>query len=183
MEICVTLPDWIAGIALPGAAYGSDEEKMEVALSLARENVRRGGGPFGAAVFNRATGRLVAGGVNLVLASGLSLFHAEVTAIAAAQKIVGGYSLDVDGGHELFTSSEPCAMCLGAIFWSGARRIVFGAPGEAARAIGFDEGPVFDQTWDYVRRAGIEVASGVLAEKCGDVLRLYQQSGGVIYNP
>ncbi|WP_243360799.1 nucleoside deaminase [Fundidesulfovibrio terrae] len=183
MDICVTLPGWIDEITTPGAVFATDEDKMEIAVALAAENVRRGGGPFGAVICNRATGRLVAGGCNLVVPSGLSLFHAEVTAIAAAQRRVGGYSLNVDGGHEIFTSSEPCAMCLGAIFWSGARRIVYGASCDAARAIGFDEGPVFPETWAYLRNAGIEVTGGVLAAKSQAVLTAYKEGGGEIYNP
>ena len=183
MDLRVTLPDWIDEAARPGTPLGTDEEKMAVALALAEENIRRGGGPFGAVICNRATGRLVSAGVNLVLQSGLSLFHAEITAIASAQKRVGSYTLNVDGGHELFASSEPCAMCLGAIFWSGARRIVYGASCDAARAIGFDEGPVFSETWAYLRQAGIEVKGGVLAEKAGEALRRYQEQGGTIYNP
>lgn len=183
MDICVSLPAWIDEIAVPGTVFDGDEAKMEVAAALARRNVETGGGPFGAAIFHRVTGRLVAGGVNLVLQSGLSLFHAEITAIAAAQRRVGGFTLNVNGGHELITSSEPCAMCLGAFFWSGARRIVYGASCEKARSIGFDEGPVFDVTWEYVRNAGIETKGGVLKDKCEAVLEDYVRMGGTIYNP
>lgn len=183
MDICLRLPGWIDEIARPGAVCEGDEAKMEIAVALARRNVEEGGGPFGALVLHRPTGRVVAGGVNMVLAANLSAFHGEMTAIAAAQTRLGSYTLDVNGGHELFTSSEPCAMCLGGILWSGVKRVVFGASCESARAIGFDEGPVFPETWQYLRDAGIEVAGGVLAGRSREVLELYVRRGGVIYNP
>lgn len=183
MDIRVHLPGWIDEVARPGQECAGGEAAMELAVALARRNVEEGGGPFGAVILHKPTGRVVAGGVNMVLAANLSAFHAEMTAIAAAQTRLGSYSLDVDGGHELFTSSEPCAMCLGGILWSGLKRVVFGAGCADARAIGFDEGPVFPETWDYLRRAGIEVSGGVLADKAREVLELYRRRGGVIYNP
>jgi len=182
MNICVNLPDWIEAVARPGTVCATDEDKMALAVALAEENVARGGGPFGAAVFHRPSGRLVAAGVNLVLQSGLSTFHAEVTALSAAQARLGGYDLGAGGGHELITSSEPCAMCLGAVFWSGVKRVVFGASCDAARCIGFDEGPVFPESWAYLRRAGIEVVEGVLRDRAEAVLNRYQAMGGVVYN-
>lgn len=182
MQICVTLPAWVDEIARPGAVYATDEEKMAVAVALAARNVAEGGGPFGAVVYSRSTGALVSGGVNLVLQSGLSAFHAEVTTLSAAQARVGSYTLDVAGGHELITSSEPCAMCLGAILWSGVKRVVFGASCEAARAIGFDEGPVFPESWEYLRKAGVEVVHGVLAAQSEAVLAAFVARGGTVYN-
>lgn len=182
MNICVTLPDWVDAVARPGTVCATDEEKMAIAVALAAENVSRGGGPFGAVVFHRPSGRLVSGGVNLVLQSGLSCFHAEVTTLSAAQTRLGRYDLSADGGHELVTSSEPCAMCLGAVLWSGVKRVVCGACCDAARAIGFDEGPVFPESWAYLRRAGIEVVEGVLCNEAEAVLKRYQEQGGVVYN-
>ena len=117
---------------------------MRLAVSLARENVRRGtGGPFGAAVFEARTGRLVAAGVSLVVPARWSGAHAEIVALALAQRALGTHDLGGPGmaPHELVTSVEPCAMCLGAVAWSGVRRLVCGAREAEARAIGFDEGP------------------------------------------
>ena len=85
--------------------------------------------------------------------------------------------------HELVTSVEPCAMCLGAVPWSGVRRLVCGARGEDACAIGFDEGA---KPADWVRgleSRGIEVQRDVLRAAAVAVLRRYVEEGGVLYNP
>jgi len=157
---------------------------MRFAIELARENVaRRTGGPFGAAVFEAAGGRLVSVGVNLVEASNCSMAHAEMIAIALAQQAVGHYDLGAAGVYELATSVEPCAMCLGAIPWSGLRRIVCGARGEDAAAIGFDEGAKPADWVGELHQRGIEVVRDVRRDNARAVLQQYAQTGGLIYNP
>lgn len=184
MDIRIRLPEWLTGFAPAGLVLDTDEARMALAVDLARESVRRGGGPFAALVFGRATGELLARGANLVLASGLSVAHAEIVALSAAQTILGSHTLAArPGGCELVSTSEPCAMCLGAILWSGASRVVYGAPGQAARAAGFDEGPVFSASWDYLIRAGVETRGGVLADEAARVFEDYRAAGGVVYNP
>jgi tRNA(Arg) A34 adenosine deaminase TadA len=157
---------------------------MRLAIELARQNVvRRTGGPFGAAVFEAAGGMLVSVGVNLVEASNCSLAHAEMIAIALAQQALGHYDLGAAGTYELVTSVEPCAMCLGAIPWSGLRRVVCGAHGEDAAAIGFDEG-VKPADWiGALRQRGIEVIRDMEREDARAVLQQYGQTGGLIYTP
>ena len=97
------LPRWVAGFLetrIGGRRLRSPEMRMELAIALARENGRRGsGGPFGAAVFERDTGRLVAVGVNVVVASGLSLAHAEMLALSFAQRVRGQRPLLALGGR------------------------------------------------------------------------------------
>ena len=104
------LPDWLAETPLP-AAPASDEACMRLAIAAARENVARGtGGPFGAVVRADATGEIVSVGVNLAPSTGNPVLHAETVAISlAADRLEGG------GALTLFTSSEPCIMCLGAL--------------------------------------------------------------------
>ena len=82
---------------------------------------------------------------------------------------------------ELFTSCEPCAMCLGGTLWSGVSRIVCAATKADAQAIGFDEGPVFEQSYEHLERCGVEVTRNVLREEAAKVLRRYGSSG-LIYN-
>ena len=82
---------------------------------------------------------------------------------------------------ELFTSCEPCAMCLGATLWSGVSRIVCAATKDDAQAIGFDEGPVFEQSYEHLEKSGIQVTRNVLREDAAKVLRRYGAIG-VIYN-
>ena len=93
-------------------------------------------------------------------------------------------SLAADGhpAHELFTSCEPCAMCLGATLWSGVHRVVIAASRDDAIAIGFDEGPVFAESYGYLRDRGVEVVHGVLRAEGRAVLQRYQDLGGPVYN-
>lgn len=159
---------------------------MRFVIELARRNIEHcTGGPFGAAVFEAQSGRVVGVGVNLVETSNCSLAHAEMIAIALAQQTAGGYDLGAQGlpRHELVTSTEPCAMCLGAIPWSGLRRVVCGARGEDAAAIGFDEGAKPADWVGELRRRGIEVVRDVLREEARAVLQQYANAGGLIYNP
>lgn len=184
-DIRISYPAWIAHAVSWGRSYASVDERMGLAVALSRENVERGtGGPFGAAVFERDSGTLVSVGVNLVVNANNSLLHAEVTALMAAEQRLGRYSLRNASGsaYEIVTSCDPCAMCLGAILWSGVSRVVCGADREDARAIGFDEGPVFDESWQYLERRGVEIVRGVLREEAAEVLRRYRDAGGELYN-
>jgi tRNA(Arg) A34 adenosine deaminase TadA len=157
---------------------------MRLAVALARENVRRRtGGPFGAAVFERASGRLVAGGVNLVHASSCSHAHAEIVALALAQRARGDFDLGAAGlpGHELVTSCEPCAMCFGAIPWSGVRSLACGARASDAEAIGFDEGDKPARWVAALERRGIVVFRDVCRPEAVSVLKAYAAAGGPLY--
>ena len=82
---------------------------------------------------------------------------------------------------ELFTSCEPCAMCLGGTLWSGVSRLVRGAKKADAQAIGFDEGPVYEQSYQHLEEHGVQVTRGVLTEEAAKVLRRYGEIG-LIYN-
>lgn len=184
-EIRVELPAWIAEVVDHSHSWRTDDEKMALVIMLARENVIRGsGGPFGAAIFEVGTGRLVGVGVNAVLRHQNSCLHAELVAFMVAEAAVGSYSLDVPGqpAHELFTSCEPCAMCLGGVLWSGVRRVVCGASREDALDLGFDEGPVFPESYTYVEERGVTFTRGVRQEEARAVLARYMAQGGPVYN-
>ncbi len=183
--LAILLPDWIDEIVDSGRAYREVEDRMRLAIGLARENVQRGtGGPFGAAVFESGSGRLVGIGMNLVVECDNSILHAEIVALMIAERAVGSYTLGADGlpDHDLVASCNPCAMCLGAALWSGVRRIVTGATREDATAFGFDEGPVFPASYQYLERRGVAFVRGVLREEAREVLRLYRDGGGIVYN-
>jgi tRNA(Arg) A34 adenosine deaminase TadA len=180
------LPQWVNDF-LPDSdkRFSTAEARMRVAIELARRNVSNGtGGPFGAAIFEIETGRLIAPGVNLVVPSQAAIAHAEMVAIAMAGQVLGSFDLGGEGmaACELVTSTEPCAMCFGAVPWSGVRRLVCGARDEDARAVGFDEGPKLANWKSALEERGIEVVRDVLREEAADVLRSYQSSGGLIYN-
>jgi tRNA(Arg) A34 adenosine deaminase TadA len=178
-------PDWLPEVVDWRATYRSDEHRMRVVVELARQNVLRGGGgPFGAGVFESNEGRLIAAGVNSVTRLNNSVLHAETLAIMLAQARLGTYALGSAGSdsYVLVTSCEPCAMCLGATLWSGVRGLVCGAAKEDATAVGFDEGPVFAESWAYLERRGVRTARGVLRDEAAAVLELYRATGGAIYN-
>ena len=184
-EIHVTYPPWVASRVDWEATYRTDDERMRLAIALARWNVEEGtGGPFGAAVFERDTGRLIGAGMNLVVPLGNSSLHAEMVAFMMAQARVGSYTLSGKGMpvHDLATSCEPCAMCLGATLWSGVRRVLCGATRTDAVRLAFDEGPVFEASYTYLADRGVEVVRGVLASEAAEVLALYRARSGVIYN-
>jgi tRNA(Arg) A34 adenosine deaminase TadA len=184
--IVLRLPDWVeAYVAATNAPFNTMEDRMRWVIELARLNVAHGtGGPFGAAIFDQATNRLLAPGVNVVVASHCSVAHAEMMAIMIAQQALSRYDLGSEAGAscELVTSTEPCAMCLGAIPWSGVHRVVCGARGEDACQIGFDEGAKptdWSRAWE---QRGITVERDICREEARVVLNAYTRLGGPIYN-
>lgn len=181
-EFSVRLPAWIERELDLEQLRPSDDAKMALAVELAERNVTHGGGPFGAAVVEAATGRVIAVGANWVVPQRSSLLHAEITAIGFAQARLATHTLAV-GDYELFASSEPCAQCLGATVWSGVRRLVCGAAASDAEAIGFDEGPRRDDWVLALEARGIRVTLGLLRSRARAVLEAYSAGGGTIYNP
>lgn len=174
----ISVPDWVQALALrDGVSLVSDADKMDLAIALSRENVARGGGPFGAAVFDGA--RCVAAGVNRVLDSGYSIAHAEIVAIMAVQQALG--TVTTKPSLTLVTSAEPCCQCFGAIVWSGVDRVICGATTDDVEAIGFDEGPKPAAWQQRLKERGIDVIEQVQRDAARDVLRDYKQRGGVIY--
>lgn len=182
----LTLPAWIKDILPPkDRVFPTMQERMKLVIALSKLNIENGtGGPFGAAIFDMENDRLVSVGVNLVSSLNCSVFHAEIVAIMEAQRILGSY--DLGGGDapamELVASTEPCAMCFGAVPWSGVRRLVCGARDGDARAIGFDEGPKMSSWMSALESRGIEVFHDICRDEAVQVLNQYDQMGGVIYN-
>jgi tRNA(Arg) A34 adenosine deaminase TadA len=186
-EVTLRLPDWVEDL-LPRSEdriFPTVEERMRFAIELSRSNIHKGsGGPFGAAIFERETCRLLAPGVNLVTSLECSVFHAEIVAIMVAQSVIGDFDLGGPGrpSFELVASTEPCAMCLGATPWSGVRHLVCGARDEDAERVGFDEGAKPSEWVPTLERRGITVQRDVLRKEAASVLREYAESGGDIYN-
>src|SRR5574338_212192 len=175
-EIRITNPDWIGETVDFNRPYPDDDARIRLAIQLARDNVEQStGGPFGAAVFESGTGRLVGVGTNAVLRLNNSTAHAEIVALAMAQANIGSFTLRHDGKprHELYSSCEPCAMCLGAALWSGVTRVVSAATREDATRVGFDEGPVFPESHRYLEERGIKIEPGRLRSEGAAVLELY----------
>ncbi len=184
-HISFDLPDWMEPFAQNYVTSSDLATRMTFVIAAARKNIEAGtGGPFAAGVFEIDTGKLIALGVNSVTTQGLSMLHAEMVAISLAQRKLGTYDLGAKGMTplELITTTEPCAMCLGAIPWSGIRHVVTGSKDEDARAIGFDEGPKPEDWIQALTSRGIDVTTGLEREAARGVLQQYLQTDGCIYN-
>ncbi len=114
---------------------------MRRAMELAMENVRSGrGGPFACVIVK--DGKVIGEGTNLVTATNDPTAHAEMVAIRQACRTLGSFQL---GGCELYTTCEPCPMCLGAIYWARPARIYFAGTAADAAAAGFDDAFIYDE--------------------------------------
>ena len=118
----------------------TNEELMRKAIELSIENVANGGGPFGAVIARN--GEIIATGVNRGTANNDPTAHAEVSAIRAAAEKLGRFDLS---DCEIFTSCEPCPMCLGAIYWARLNKIYFANNKTDAKNIGFDDSFIYDE--------------------------------------
>jgi len=139
--------------------------------------------------------RLVSVGMNRVVPLNNSTLHGEMVAIQLAQQQLQTFSLNGSNNndttnnntkqrssqYELFTSCEPCAMCIGGILWSGVSRLVCAATKDDAQSIGFDEGPVTAQSYVHLEDSGCVVTRNVLRNEAREVLYNYGKTG-VIYN-
>lgn len=118
----------------------TNEELMRCAIKLSEDNVLNGGGPFGAVIAR--DGEIIATGVNRVTANHDPTAHAEVSAIREACKKLDTYDLS---GCVIYSSCEPCPMCLGAIYWAHLDKLYFGNNKSDARRIGFDDSFIYDE--------------------------------------
>lgn len=180
----IEYPSWVNETVDWERRYESDEDRMRVAIGVARNNVERGtGGPFGAAIFEDS-GSLVSVGMNCVVRLNNCTLHGEMVAFMMAQQRVESFTLKSPllPPHQLYTSCEPCAMCLGATLWSGVNRVVYAAAREDASMLDFDEGPVFPESYKYLEDRGIEIVRQVLRSEGRAVLELYRARKGHIYN-
>lgn len=183
----IELPGWMAEwLARHAGALPGDESRMQAAVDLSRENVRQAtGGPYGALVVREETGDIVAAGVNRVVPGHCSAAHAEIVALSLAQQRLQCWNLGETelAPLQLVTSCEPCAMCLGAIPWSGVRSVLCGATKDDAERAGFDEGERPEDWTGVLERRGVRVVAGVLREEAARTLADYAALGGTVYNP
>jgi tRNA(Arg) A34 adenosine deaminase TadA len=186
-QIHLTLPAWVHDLETT-RSYGSDDDKVALAIELSRRNIEeRSGGPFGAAVFG-PDGRLIAVGVNRVLPHFCSVAHAEMMAYMLAQQRTQRARLNRNETDEpvgpitLATSSQPCCQCYGATVWAGVDRLLIGARSEDVEELTeFDEGPLPADWVGELERRGITVMRDVQREAARAVLRTYGESGGERY--
>ena len=121
--------------------YSAEDARfMQMAIDLSVENVDTGGGPFGAVIVR--DGEVIATGTNRVVPNADPTAHAEVMAIRNACAKLGTFQLT---GCTVYSSSEPCPMCLSALYWAGVSRICYGNTKDDAKAIDFDDLFIYDQ--------------------------------------
>lgn len=142
-------------------------EMMQVALATARDALKSGDVPVGAAIFN-ASGDLISSGHNERELHNDPTAHAEIVALRRASQKLGAWKLE---GLTLVVTLEPCAMCAGAIAQSRIQTVVFGAWDEKAGAVG--------SVWDLLRDPRstfrTEVRAGVLADECAELVKEFIQ--------
>ena len=183
-QVHLTLPAWIHDAVDPQTICTDDESKVAFAIELSRQNIARAsGGPFGAAIFDDTSGRLIGIGVNRVLQQNCSAAHAEMMAYMTAQSRMQRSRLNEDGIRiVLATSSQPCCMCYGATFWAGIDTLLIGARHEDVEELTeFDEGPLPTDWIGELAKRGIAVRRDILREQARDVLRDYGKIGSKTY--
>jgi tRNA(Arg) A34 adenosine deaminase TadA len=117
------------------------DQFMREAITLSHKNIQEGkGGPFATVIVKNGT--VIARGTNLVTSTNDPTAHAEIVAIREACRVLGSFQLD---GCDIYTSCEPCPMCLGAIYWARPKSIYFANTRDDAAKIGFDDRTIYDE--------------------------------------
>lgn len=191
VRLLISLPKWLVELyrTEKDKEFTSEEEMVALAVDIAARNVsENSGGPFGCAIFERDTvsgkARLFSCGANRVVPLTNSTLHAEMVAIQFAQKKLKTFSLSkaTDAkDYVLCTSCEPCCMCLGGTMWSGVAELICSATKSDAEAIGFDEGPVFRESYEQLEKMGMKVKKEIRRAEGKAVLDNYGKHG-LIYN-
>lgn len=184
-EFSVSLPPWLkAELGSIPDFLPTAEDRLGLVNRLADRNWREGnGGPFAAAVVDTETGKVVSVGVNVVLSTGLSSVHAEVVALSLAQVRAGHWDLGATLHLQLVVNWRPCAMCYGALIWSGVRHLLIAGSGpECEELTGFDEGPMHRAWAEELKARGIGFTEGVLRDEAVAVFAEYGRSDSTVYN-
>ena len=147
----------------------TNKELMMRAIELSKESVRNGGGPFGAVIARN--GEIIAEGSNNVTVECDPTAHAEVSTIRKACRKLGSFDLS---GCEIFTSCEPCPMCLGAIYWAHLDKIYYGNDRKDAAAIGFDDDFIY-QELDLKPAERQKPSEILLREEALEAFRMWQE--------
>lgn len=187
MQFTITLPQWAeTELASLTAPMTTMEERMTAVIRFSRLNIEyNSGGPFAAGVFERDSGKLIVIGVNRVVPQNCSSAHAEMVALSLAQQKLGTFDLGGSGlpAYQLVVNWRPCAMCYGAVVWSGIRSLAIAGSGpELETLTGFDEGPIHPHWQGELEKRGIEVMDGILTAEAIAVFYAFKESGALVYN-
>jgi tRNA(Arg) A34 adenosine deaminase TadA len=187
MQFQIDLPEWAIRdqTAMP-SHIPSPMDQMQAVLQFARRNVeQQTGGPFAAGVFERDSGRRIIIGVNRVVPMNVSSAHAEIVALSIAQQMLGCWDLGSRQlqAMQLVVNWRPCAMCYGAVLWSGVRSLIIAGSDDACEKItGFDEGPIHPEWRSELERRGVHVVDKVLYDEAIRVFEFFRNSGATVYN-
>lgn len=146
-----------------------DKEFMQMAIDASIQNVKNGGGPFGAVIVRN--GQVIATGVNRVTANNDPTAHAEVSAIRTACAQLGTFHLQ---NCVIYTSCEPCPMCLSAIYWSGITRIYYGNTAQDADNIGFSDKFIYDELATPMSQRSIPVQN-IMRDEALSAFRAWEE--------
>jgi tRNA(Arg) A34 adenosine deaminase TadA len=152
----------------------SDIKYLQMAITIADENISNGGGPFGALIVR--DGSIISASGNRVIQDCDPTAHAEVLAIRNAAAKLDSHELD---GCILYSSCEPCPMCLGAIYWAGIKRVVYAATRHDAAAAGFSDEHIYNEISLGADNRSVEFVN-LEAEKGKEVLRRWIDFPGKI---
>lgn len=177
----IALPGWIEHeLADVPDVLPELQDRVGLVNRLAARNWREGsGGPFAAIVAETETGRIVSVGVNVVLSSGITSAHAEVTALGLAQARLGQWNLGTESlpAHELVVNWRPCVQCYGAAMWSGITRLALAGSGpEVEEITTFDEGPMIEDWAEEFERRGIKVLDHLAKSDALEVFGEYREA-------
>eukprot|EP00834_Sanchytrium_tribonematis_P002519 NODE_79_length_23048_cov_0.747614.p13 type:complete len:174 gc:universal NODE_79_length_23048_cov_0.747614:4431-4952(+) len=167
----IELPSWLNPEDYEGKKM-THEEAMSLAVQLSMKNIENNsGGPFGAVILSPVDNTVISVGVNLVVTLGSSMYHAEIVAILRAQK--NRQLFRINEGI-LFTSSQPCCMCYGSLFWSGIDQLVIGARKEDVETYTeFKEGPLPSDWQLELKVRDIKVKTDFLRDDAIEALKQY----------
>lgn len=188
MQFSISLPEWAEKEleTMRGQVYESLEDRMKPVIRFSRLNFEHDtGGPFAAGIYEKDTGKLLVIGVNRVVPTNMSSAHAEVVAISLAQNLLNTFDL---GGkdfpaYQLVVNWRPCAMCYGAIPWSGIRSLVIAGSGNEVEEItGFDEGPIHPEWRKELEKRDIDVTEDIMNAEAIQVFRDFAASDRLVYN-
>ncbi len=184
VEAILKQPEWIYEYWKQQKRVVTEKEIVQILLQLIAENTaRKTGGPFSALITDEKN-RLLVLAVNSVLFCGQSLAHAEVNALALAQKELKTFDLALKGRLKLYSSAQPCLMCCGAIIWSGIRELIYiSSRKEVETILGFDEGFLV-RNWKREllrRKIAVRRLKGY-RQQALLALEEYRRQNGVIYN-
>lgn len=150
----------------------NDEESMHRAIAVCREGIRAGQSPFGAVIVKE--GRVVAEVHNTVRRDNDPTAHAEVNAIRTASRLLGTYDLT---GCVLYSTCEPCPMCLAATHWARVDRVVYGASISDASQAGFREMPIPAAQMVAMGESTLAVDEGTLRAECAGLFEEWKSAG------